>query len=135
MTKEEKIKQAWGVHWENIKEFADENGFIIMAISITRKVDLELHKEIRYHSKNTSGVMGMCVIPLCLKGIQNNNGWIKLKNKEDLPKNTGQYLTFRKNGIIITEWFYKNDCSWYLWKSCYNITHYKEIPKHIKPVY
>lgn len=84
MTKQEKIQEAYGKYWEQVKD---------------------------------------------------NNGWIKLDAKVDLPKETGQYLTRRANGIIITEWFYNNNLSWYLWKDCYSITHYQPIIKPREPLY
>jgi len=135
MTKQEKIQESYGEYWEAVKDYVDENGFIIMAISITRKVHLVFERKVMYNSKSTSGIMEMCVRPICLENIENNNGWINIESEDDLPKEGGQYLTYRENKIIINEWFYDNDLSWYLWKDCYLITHYQPIVKPQPPIY
>lgn len=129
MTKEEKIKEEYlklGLPFnENI---IFDNGWLKIKPGLysSKYDDLDLLKLTNHvHS----------IRPKSLSGIENNNNWIKLDTKSDLPKETGQYLTRRANGIIITEWFYNNNLSWYLWKDCYSITHCQPIIKPREPLY
>ena len=123
MTKERKIIEAYGKYWESIKDFVDENGYIIMSISITRKINLELEREIRFHSKNTSGVAGMCVRPKTLQGLENNNGWVKIESIEDLPKEKGlkclflnkdnMHTTYISDDVLYdSDWFFRRYTHW-----------------------
>ncbi len=40
--------------------------------------------------------------PKHLRGIENNNGWIKIENVDDLPKTSGNYLVFTADSKIET---------------------------------
>lgn len=128
MKKQEIIQQAYGFCWDILKDYINENGFVDCVKN--KKISL-----IPYFEVSELEFNGNEIRPKSLKGIENNNGWIKLDAKVDLPKETGQYLTRRANGIIITEWFYNNNLSWYLWKDCYSITHYQPIIKPREPLY
>ena len=129
MTKQEKIKEAYGKYWEQVKNYVNKNGWC----SVRRGVGFdEIISNLSWETRTGNQY---CWRPKSLQGIENNNNWIKLDAKSDLPKETGQYLTRRANGIIITEWFYNNNLSWYLWKDCYSITHYQLIIKPREPLY
>ena len=136
MTKQEKIIHAYGQHWNTVKEFTNDFGWCNF-------------KELFGDMGNNKGLEGIqlevsnpynpkyCYFkrPICLSGIENNNGWTKLDDESDLPKELGRYNTVRANGIRNIEYFYKNEHSWYLWKTCYGITHYRIIEVHDPPVY
>lgn len=118
-TKEEVIKEAWGGAYGGDMI---ENGWKpinSVFISDTLRVDYsECKKYVR---------------PKTLQGIEDNNGWIAIKSEEDLPKEEGKYLTHRKNGIIIEEYFYlKNP---FAWQKYYNVTHYQQITKPKPPLH
>ncbi len=62
MTKEEKIKNAYGEYWEQLKPFIDDNGWMF-------SIDFPLHNksiEIEEHPNRYS------VRPKSLQGIENN---------------------------------------------------------------
>lgn len=52
--------------------------------------------------------------------------WIRVEDQ--LPKSEGRYLTYRANGIVIVEHWFKND-SKFLWGKCYGVTHWQPLPK------
>ena len=131
MTKHEKIQEAWiemqsHIESEGVPKYNEEGWAKYGGLQKSEYFKTMEHKEwLGYHFYR----------PKSLEGIENNNGWKKLENREDLPKESGQYLTRRSNGIIISEHFYNNKLSWYLWKECYFITHYQDIIKPKPPIY
>ena len=119
MTKQEIIKLFWGASYGGD---IDENGWKPLRnnfIPSTLSIDIsECRKLYR---------------PKLLRGIEDNNGWIKIEKSEDLPKENGEYWTLRKNGIMIKEHFYLSNP--FNWTIFYNITHYKPIEKPKPPLY
>lgn len=79
MTKSEVIKKAWGEYYEQFKNNIDENGFIyydnIPNYIVTTPMFYQEYLNGASHFR-----------PKSLQGIENNNGWIKIESKEDLPK-------------------------------------------------
>ncbi|UYW02099.1 hypothetical protein K5I29_04140 [Flavobacterium agricola] len=126
MTKEDKIKEAWGCLMP--EHGVKENGWT--AEQILNK-DLEKYRYGKFdlvYSKT-----GAFARPKSLQGIETNNGWVKIESEADLPKENGKYLTYRKNGIIIEEYFYLSHP--YSWQKFYNVTHYQPIEKPKPPIY
>ena len=81
MTKEEKIKEAWGVDYhENINS---DGWFNIFATNI----NLEL-----------CDVIGESCRPKSIQGIENNNGWIKIESEDDL-----RYCDFEDLWVFIND--------------------------------
>lgn len=125
MSKEEKIKEAWGENWskiskENQKKALKNNGFVS-----------QYYEDLL--SKETICRKLFDVRPKSLQGIEDNNGWIKIENEEDLPKENGIYWTLRK-GLIVP--LYKeifNDLNKEYWLNTY--THYQPIEKPKPPIY
>jgi hypothetical protein len=73
--------------------------------------------------------------PKSLRGIEDNNGWIKIETVEDLPKDGVCLVIERASGATVTCGFgfvksldYKN----YIVEQC---SHYKPIPEQLKPLY
>ena len=89
MTKEEKIKEAWGIHFSND---VDENGYRTYAeyeyTHIAQWDDDLLEKGFNKVLKI------YWVRPKLLRGIENNNGWIKIESEKDLPKEKGLKCLF-----------------------------------------
>lgn len=127
MTKEEKIKEAYCEHWEDLhpqakKSALENNGWIGSIIEhAPKKIDLEFNK--------------MTFRPKSLQGIENNNGWIKIES--DLPK-TGDicfiYDIDNFTGIAVFCTIQK------VFKTRFgneyeNVTHYQEIIKPKPPIY
>ena len=85
MTKEEKIKEAYGENYNphNI----DENGWMKYSLwmHFFKKVDADYDE---FDNRN------MIVRPNSLTCIENNNGWTKIENEDDLPKEKGLKCIF-----------------------------------------
>lgn len=75
--------------------------------------------------------------PKSLRGIENNNGWIKIESEEDLPKHQGDYFVYTHNKVIETI-YADGDISLMKHTSkswIRNFTHYQAIEKPKPPVY
>lgn len=138
MTKENIVKEAYtaiGV-WEQVKEFADENGVItIIANNIfISPTFLELGLSMYYCGKNILSWYDINTNShywqlKCLDKIENNNGWMKISSIDDLP-------TYETKKYLIGKFLAKDE--FYQWYSTYSaldvktgyelqdITHYRE---------
>jgi hypothetical protein len=98
-TKEEIIREAYGEHWEHVKDIKSKffnnpfeaNGWIIME---------------KYFYSNTK-LQDLCEMsggyarPKSLSGIENNNGWTKIESVEDLPHLFGDYhIVYKDTGDV-----------------------------------
>lgn len=121
MTKQEKIQEAYGEHWEeNVRE---EDGFL-------KYGGKQLDKENDFwECKEWLGYY--FYRPKSLQGIENNNGWIKIESEADLPKEYGSDYWVVFNGKILQ--INRNLNNTEFWK--HNITHYQPINKPLKPLY
>ena len=80
--------------------------------------------------------------PKSLSGIENNNGWIKIKSEDDLPKLTmlnkdNKYWIFNSNGKIgdlPLSWLHTFKEMGKREKTNNIITHYQPIIKHKPPI-
>ena len=121
--KQEAIKNAYGEYWEEVRRCIDEKGWCSFNLKKYFKEDLIDSKV--YRDK-------LLYRPKSLKGIENNNGWIRIESKDDLPKDEGLYFTMRrdKTKVEITHFFYE------LSKEFKKVaTHYQPIEKPLKPIY
>lgn len=86
MKKQDKIIQAWGSHWEKVKEFVDDNGFChkrkkIMFDEIKSDIALVMdHPNYVYPFR-----------PKSIVGIENNNDW---RLMEDFDSEDDDYFLF-----------------------------------------
>lgn len=121
MRKQEKIQEAYGEYWEQVKDYVDENGWIttwdlVSYLGVIPKDGFKVKikgKKIK-HQDNLHR-------PKSLKGIENNNGWIKIESEEQYDElENGEYEWYNiENGK-----YDKGD----LWS--YGVfTHYKIVPK------
>jgi hypothetical protein len=123
MTKQEKIREAYGEHFESVKDYVDENGWCDLSImplkwklSETTDIDIEDFTWFR---------------PKSLAGIEDNNGWIKIESEDDLPK-----IDF-----ITQYWFFDGASTWIstftleMKLGRVKITHYQPIIKPKPPIY
>lgn len=130
MTKEEKIKEAWGLAYDEVKHLLTDNGYI-------QSVDLA-HIRLNLRSYNLDlNYNDIDARPKSLKGIENNNGWIKIESEDDLPKENGYFFT---KSDVWWEPYYRIDVfcgklanSFENGKSCF--THYQPIQKPKPPIY
>ena len=138
MTKEEKIQEAYGEHWQYVKDHVDKNGWVnayqwLGGCGNTRiyheMKDIELHCLDSYHRDYCYRF-----IPKSLQGIEENNGWIKIESEDDLPKcNSHQNYMVCENGIPKD---YPVSCQ--LLHEAYKLvrlTHYQPITIAEKPIY
>lgn len=134
-TKEQAIKEAYKEYWDEVKDYVDENGLLDKQV-------FSNHKGISYEdiSNKISFIhYGNFCIPKSLKGIEVNNGWIKIESDNDLPKEDcdchfktysnnyflGKYVKDTDNFINI---FYS--------KVHYgDVSHYKQIENPKEPIY
>ena len=74
MTKQEKIKEAWGECWNKLPNEVQEkafknNGFVSQYFEHLLNIDKRERKFFKTRPKS-------------LQGIENNNGWIKIESEE-----------------------------------------------------
>jgi len=84
MTKEEKIKEAWGLAYDEVKHLLTDNGYI-WSVDLAH-IRLNLSKYNLDLNYNDIGVR-----PKSLKGIENNNGWNSME-QPDFEEN--EYVLF-----------------------------------------
>lgn len=120
--KQKAIEKAYGEHWESVKDYVDENGWI-KDTNRDRFSDLEFHK--------TKYLMR----PLSLQGIETNNGWIKIES-EDIYDDWFTAWVFSE-GIILYATWNPNQEYWLGTDMCLieNVTHYQPIVKPQNPIY
>lgn len=141
MTKQEIIKEAYGIHYEEVKNFIDENGWCV-------QIDYSSGKEVKNH--RTLNEMGFTQNddlldfgyfsnenkhkwrPKSLEAIENNNGWIKIESESDLPKDDEWYWVKKKTGEQIMSG-YQRIVSNERWLE--EMTHYQKIIKPNEPLY
>jgi len=121
MTKEEKIKEAYGQYWEERKEYVDENGWD------TQLKFYEIDRE--KFDTQTKGRGIYITRPKYLQGIENNNGWIRIESEDDLPKETNNYWVVNELGISMRGYDMQDHNHWE------DITHYQPIEKPEPPIY
>lgn len=123
MSKQEVIKKAWGVHFEND---IDENGFRISNVGSlgwdSKYFDIVEIKKFEYSIR-----------PKSLAVIENNNGWIKIESEADLPNDSYMYWVVCRDGDIKL----LNDFEYYKKYIIpeFTVTHYQPITKPLKPIY
>ena len=121
MTKQEKIQEAYGEHWETVKDYVDKKGWL------NKKVFEETN--LRYEDLNTICLHanGWC-LPDSLQGIETNNGWTQLKGIKNEIQHDGDIWIFNKNGNI--ELWLENQ-----FLPLNYATHWKPIIKPKPPIY
>ncbi len=72
--------------------------------------------------------------PKHLRGIENNNGWIKIESADDLPKEYGAYYVKYLNGQSVA-WFNGTDFMTLVGKKFTKITHFQPIKTPNPPLY
>ena len=119
MTKQEKIKEAYGEYWEILKDYVERNGW--MTVSDLLHLKLPIFKYIQCDVDDIEDIRAYR--PKTLKGIEDNNGWTKIEFIEDLPKEKGlKCLFLNKNNMHTTYisddvlydsgWFFRRYTHW-----------------------
>lgn len=121
MTKLEIVKKEYGEYYEKCSP--NENGWIDYDTwfkYIGHKIDYDyLNNQMLMRSKS-------------LKGIENNNGWIKIETENDLPQKFGEYKFIHKDRIVQMGFNPKIEDL----KNCVTAySHWKSIEKDVFPLY
>lgn len=143
--KEQKIKEAYGEHYEEVSKFIDDMGWCV-------RIDYSGVGEIINHRNlNDMGfVIGDERIdcgyfseefklkwrPKSLKELENNNGWVKIENESDLPKSNSEY----KVGTLVGDKFYRSSGVLDMFEVALSfsesqITHYYALKELENPIY
>jgi hypothetical protein len=123
MTKQEKIKEAYGEHFEAVKDYVDENGYCYAYFNLAGSFKHDVFFD--------SGLIAKWR-PKPLAGLEHNNGWIEIESDKDLPKEEGLYFVMRrdKTKVEVIKFFFE------LSKEFKKIaTHYQPIIKPKPPIY
>ena len=124
MTRQEKIREAYGEHFETVKDYLNEDGRL--RITDCKKIG---NLPVNFEVLDTYYVR-----PKSLAGIENNNGWVKIENEDDLPKENIDCLICFSNNEIKCDRFLVNHKNFI--KNHYKyITHYQPIIKPKPPIY
>lgn len=129
MTKEEKIKEAYGSYYEEVKNKIDNNGWLFDSLDFFNEKMTNIDIDHKWHNEYEASSYR----PLQLEGIENNNGWIKIESEADLPKENGVYWTLRNGSTVPLYLKVYNDLDSEYWVNAY--THYQKIIKPEPPLY
>lgn len=136
--KQQAIKNAYGEYWDVVKDEIIEGGFAPYKL-------LEDSVGITFEFKQFHIVFGSpetYVRPSLLRGIENNNGWIKIESENDLPKEPyGKYEVYSNNSIFsqipkiqgIDDFWQNDENKKQDWMNSY--TYYKPIILSKPPIY
>lgn len=128
MTKEERIKEAWGEYYDEIEFYLTENGYLPYVYDVRMiRNENKIHFEHLLSSANLFR-------PKSLRGISGNNGWIKIESESDLPKADCSCEVMYQDGSWSIDTFYKSNNNFKSnhWR---HITHYKPIIQSNSPLY
>jgi len=105
MSKEEKIKEAYGEYWELVKNDVTENGWINTNIFSLNNTEIEFEQQ-----KTRTPFLVFFHRPISLQGIDNNNSWI-----DGIPKENGYYfIEYINKATDINEFKDNVDCiTWF----------------------
>lgn len=122
MTKQEAIAKAYYPHWETVKDFVNENGWMFTN-------GQNFYVSFKYHERGFGFTHR--IRPKSLAGIENNRGWIRIESEADLPKDENVFwVVTEEKEIVEMEYFPK-----YKSFTEQGVTHYQPIVKPKKPIY
>jgi|LakMenEpi03Aug12_release.lakeMendotaPanAssembly.Ray.scaffolds.fasta_scaffold269597_3 hypothetical protein len=140
MTKKETIAK----HWQKLVGKTPEGVCYITGwlhgyfpnriLDITNDYGEEILEKIDYKFELFNSRVGR-FMPKSLRGIEDNNGWIKIETVEGLPIN-GSYLVVHRDSGTIQKYDFgilnSLEYKGYIVEKC---SHYKPIPDPLKPLY
>ena len=97
--KEQAIKAAYGEHWERVKDYVEDNGWIELysyncytdTVHTDLTEELPFLKELGYERKYYNNGYTHYVRPKSISGIENNNSWTRIESEEDIPDDDKLY--------------------------------------------
>lgn len=149
MTKEEKIKEAWGKYLPEL----EENGWLYFGYACNGWDDVEdclnnfgaifdrSYYDMTYTECDNGDLINVKIRPKSLQGIEDNNGWQKIESEADLPPNTKEankaYKVLCKHikfpDSLITAIWGCTEIHKKQWLK--DFTHYKLIDEEIPPIF
>lgn len=132
MEKQEIIKKAYGKSYDALKEYINENGFVDCVKN--RKIRL-----IPFFDVSEIEFNGHLSRPKSLKGIENNNGWVKIYCENDMPQfDCDCFIIDKIKGVVTGQWKQApneilDKQARFFWVK--KATHYKIIDKPQLPLY
>lgn len=134
MTKQEYIKQQYGKAWDAVKDYVDENGWVTM-------YEPDFVEGYVCTEAPTPAEVGFNIVEWNsygwradnLRGIEDNNGWIKVEEK--LPENTDLVIVLDGNDQY--EAWYEPEYGYWAEDMVTTITptHWRPKVKYPKPLY
>lgn len=124
MTKEEIIAKAYGIDYNKLKEYINNNGWCRSFPSTQNQIDYI-----------NTGLQNVAWRPKSLQGIENNNGWIKIESEKDLPiTDVDCHIVYNNNLMSFAVWdnLLKG---FYIGIVKQNPSHYQPIVKPLNPIY
>lgn len=142
MTKGQKIKESFGESW-NLLTYSMQHHILTTHHWVDRSQNrMNLSpKDLGFDEETECEVHCEFWRPIQLKGIENNNGWIKIENKTDLPKednSDGFWVISEDHSFILNCYFdaYLNNFIIIHQKEpIKKVTHYQKIMKPKPPIY
>lgn len=145
MTKEEKVKEAWG----ELNDEINENGWLYFGYACNGWDDVEnwlednnlISDESYYHMTydecDNGDLICVQIRPKSLQGIEDNNSWVKIESEEDLPNTHIDVVLYDTiNNITFGFWDNLQMCFKDRFGQEYkNATHYKPIEKPNPPLF
>lgn len=130
--KQKAIEVAYGIHWNKVKDFVDENGWFNNG-----------HQEDRFYFTFGNNKIGfeykddILLRPKSLSGIETNNNWISINSEDDLPKIKGNYWAIDKilETNPVQEYFDPENLISMKERWLFRISHYKPFISPEKPIY
>lgn len=133
--KQKAIEKAYGEHWEAVKDYVDENGWVYTQTKHFNNISGLSHSNLQTTIFNSE--MEYYWRPKSLQGIETNNGWIKIESESDLPSEKIKvwFFTFGEEKIgtfhpLLKE--FRTESNIYNYGS---VTHYQPIIKPKPPIY
>lgn len=134
--KAEAIRNAYGEYWEKVKDKVDEEGwFYYYSMDYLTK---SKNYSLTHYLRCDEDIYKLANRPKSLQGIENNNGWIRIDGEEDLPKESGDYWVYEKNGAMGIRLYLSVPQKWGEYEMEIEepkVTHYQPIVKPEKPIY
>ena len=127
MDKLEAIKNVYGEHWEKVKDYVDENGWISLNSLLHIKLNPNKFVPLEIDDEFTTTYR-----PKSLSGIESNNGWISILSKEDIKNFQNEFCwVYFKSGELEKIYIHSSNHKFLL----NNCTHYQPIIKPQPPIY
>jgi len=145
MSKLEYVKKVYGEHWDRVKNHVSDNGYIeYKIIGHGRSNGMDYDEDFNYKYEEVQVIQNygfgqFLWRPIQLKGIEDNNGWIRIEDGI-LPNEKLEYeVVF--NNIKIGWATYDGNNLWYTEyvdikrTESHGITHFRYPIKHELPHY